>query len=177
MIQLTPLAESDHPHFAKELFESAFPEEERPPFGEIKKRNKEQFHFQVATLEEDDEPIGILTYWTFEDFIYVEHFAIDEEMRNRGLGRLVFLTFLSQQNQQVVFEVEMPTTELAARRIDFYKRMGLIRNTQEYWQPSYNKKEHKLAMQLIIMSKYELDDDEFLEIQQVLYKNVYHYEL
>ncbi|MCQ2298206.1 MAG: GNAT family N-acetyltransferase [Bacteroidales bacterium] len=174
MIQLTPLAESDHPHFAKELFESAFPDEERPPFGEIKKRNNDQFHFLVATLAED-EPVGILTYWTFEDIVYIEHFAIAEELRNQGLGKAVFLNFLSQQTQQIILEVELPNTEEADHRVEFYASMGLIQNTQEYWQPSYKKGENKLALPMIIMSKYELDDDEFEEIKSVLYQNVYHY--
>ena len=71
----------------------------------------------------------------------------------------------------------MPTTEIAERRIEFYRRMGMIRNPQEYWQPSYNKKENKLVLQLAIMSKLELDDDEFKEIKQVLYRNVYQYKM
>lgn len=175
MIQLTPLAESDHPHFAKELFESAFPDEERPPFGEIKKRNTDNFHFLVATLE-DDEPVGILTYWTFEEFVYIEHFAIAEELRNQGLGKAVFLNFLSQQTQQIILEVELPNTEVADHRVEFYASMGLFQNTQEYWQPSYNKKENVLKLPMLVMSKYELDDDEFDEMRQILYKNVYHYE-
>lgn len=173
MISLTPLAESDHPHFAKELFESAFPDEERPPFGEIKKRNTDKFHFLVATLA-DDEPVGILTYWTFEDFLYIEHFAIAEELRNQGLGKAVFLNFLSQQTQQVILEVELPTTEEAEHRLEFYASMGLFQNTQEYWQPSYLGK-NKLELPMIIMSKYELDDDEFEETKQCLYENVYHF--
>lgn len=174
MIELTPLADSDHPHFAKELFESAFPDEERPPFGELKKRDQKKFHFMVATLG-DGEPIGILTYWDFEDFVYVEHFAIDEELRNQGLGKVVFLNFLSQQTKQVVLEVELPHNEESDHRVEFYGSMGLFLNQQEYWQPSYKKGKHALELQMYIMSKYELDDDEFDEIRHVLYENVYGY--
>lgn len=175
MIQLTPLAESDHPHFAKELFESAFPDEERPPFGEIKKRNTDHFHFLVATLAED-EPVGILTYWTFGDIVYIEHFAIAEELRNQGLGKAVFLNFISQQTKQIILEVELAHNEVSEHRIEFYASMGLFQNPQEYWQPSYKKGEKKLAIPMMIMSKYELDDEEFEETKHILYKNVYHYE-
>ena len=89
MIQLTDLSQSDHTHFAKDLFESAFPDEERPPFGELKHRNTALFHFMVATNQTDDgdDPVGILTYWTFDEFVYIEHFAIAEELRNQGLGK------------------------------------------------------------------------------------------
>jgi GNAT superfamily N-acetyltransferase len=171
MIQLTDLSQSDHPHFAKDLFESAFPDEERPPFGELKNRNKDKFHFMVATNDDGDEPIGILTYWTFDEFIYIEHFAIDEDLRNQGLGKAVFLNFLSQQKQQVVLEVETPVSEEAEHRIEFYASMGLFSNPQHYVQPPYRKGGQEVEM--IIMSKYELDDDEFCEIRNLLYREVY----
>lgn len=171
MIQLTDLSQSDHPHFAKDLFESAFPDEERPPFGELKNRNTEKFHFMVATNEDGDEPIGILSYWTFEDFIYIEHFAIDEALRNQGLGKAVFLNFLSQQTQQVILEVEHPHDEVSEHRVEFYSSMGLYINPQEYIQPPYQK--GKVSVPMIIMSKYELEDDEFDEIRDIIYREVY----
>ena len=78
MITFKTLAESDHPHFAQSLFEEAFPEQERPPFSSLRHRDAGKFHFLVA--ENGDEPVGILTYWTFEDLVYIEHFAIDEDL-------------------------------------------------------------------------------------------------
>lgn len=174
MIQLTDLSESGHPHFAKDLFESAFPDEERPPFGELKHRNKQKFHFMVATNESDDgddEFVGILTYWNFDEFVYVEHFAIDEDLRNLGLGKAVFLNFLSQQTQQVVLEVELPHNEESEHRIEFYSSMGLFSNPQEYIQPSYRG--DQVTVPMMIMTKYEIDDEEFDEIREILYREVY----
>ena len=169
MITFTPLADSDHSHFAQELFEEAFPEQERPPFSSLRHRDAGKFHFLVA--ENGDEPVGILTYWTFDDLVYVEHFAIAEELRNQGLGKAVFLNFLSQQTEQVVLEVELPNTEEADHRVEFYASMGFFHNLQPYIQPSYHGDERSVPM--IIMSKYELDDDEFEEIKQLLYREVY----
>ena len=171
MIQLTDLSQSGHPHFAKDLFESAFPDEERPPFGELKNRDTNKFHFMVATNDDGDEPIGILTYWTFDDLIYIEHFAIDEDLRNQGLGKAVFLNFLSQQQEQVVLEIELPNTEEADHRLEFYASMGFFQNPQPYEQPSYHNDGRTVPM--ILMSKYELDDDEFCEIRDLLYHEVY----
>lgn len=173
MIQLTDLSQSGQTHFAKDLFESAFPDEERPPFGELKNRNKEKFHFRVAINETDDgeDPIGILTYWTFDGFVYVEHFAIAEHLRNQGLGKAVFLNFLSQQKEQIVLEVERPYNEESENRIEFYKRMGLISNPYDYLQPSYRG--DQVTVPMIIMTKYEIDEEEFAEIREVLYSEVY----
>lgn len=169
MITFTNLSESDHTHFAQELFEEAFPEQERPPFSSLRHRDAGKFHFLVA--ENGDEPVGILTYWTFDDLVYVEHFAIDEELRNQGLGKAVFLNFLSQQQDQVVLEIEQPNTEEADHRLEFYASMGFFQNPQPYVQPSYHNDGQTVPM--IIMSKYELDDDEFSEIRDLLYREVY----
>ena len=154
MITFTNLADSDYSHFAQELFEEAFPEQERPPFSSLR-----------------DDPVGILTYWTFDELVYVEHFAIDEELRNQGLGKAVFLNFLSQQQEQVVLEVELPNTEEADHRLEFYASMGLFQNPQPYVQPSYHNDNRTVPM--ILMSKYELDDDEFSEIRNLLHREVY----
>ena len=169
MITFTPLAESDHSHFAQNLFEEAFPEQERPPFSTLRHRDAGKFHFLVA--ENGDDPVGILTYWTFEDLVYIEHFAIAEELRNQGIGKATFLYFLSQQTDQVVLEVETPHDEVADHRIEFYATMGFFQNPQPYVQPPYRKGGREVPM--IIMSKYELDDDEFCEIRDHLYREVY----
>ena len=169
MITFKTLAESDHSHFAESLFEEAFPEQERPPFSSLRHRDAGKFHFLVA--ENGDDPVGILTYWTFDDLVYIEHFAIDEDLRNQGLGKATFLNFLSQQTEQVVLEVETPVNEEAEHRIEFYASMGLYQNPQPYIQPPYREGGQEVDM--IIMSKYELDDDEFSEIRDLLYREVY----
>ena len=169
MITFTNLADSDHSHFAQDLFEEAFPEQERPPFSSLRHRDAGKFHFLVA--ENGDDPVGILTYWTFDELVYVEHFAIDEDLRNQGLGKAVFLNFLSQQHDQVVLEIELPNNEEADHRLEFYASMGFYRNPQPYVQPSYHNDNRTVPM--IIMSKYELDDDEFSEIRDLLYREVY----
>ena len=169
MITFTNLEDSDHSHFAQELFEEAFPEQERPPFSSLRQRDAGKFHFLVA--ENGDDPVGILTYWTFDEFVYIEHFAIAEELRNQGLGKAVFLNFLSQQTEQVVLEIELPNTEEADHRLEFYASMGFYQNPQPYVQPSYWGDGRTVPM--IIMSKYELDDDEFDEIRNLIYREVY----
>ncbi|MBP5535422.1 MAG: GNAT family N-acetyltransferase [Bacteroidales bacterium] len=173
MIQFVPLGESHETHFAKELFESSFPEDERPPFGEVEERTQENFHFDVIMLD-DDEPIGIMTYWTFDEYTYVEHFAIHEDYRGRGIGRAAFLEFLTQYSDQVVLEIELPGNDTSDRRMEFYTDMGFYPNPQEYWQPSYHKA-GTLALPMLLMSKYELDDDDFAEVRDTLYKTVYNY--
>ena len=51
---------------------------------------------------------------------------------NQGLGKAVFLNFLSQQTQQIVLEVEHPHDETSEHRVEFYSSMGLYINPQDY---------------------------------------------
>ena len=173
MRQLIERSESGHSHFAKDLFESAFPKEERPPFAAVRDREQSNFHFLVATLGEDD-PVGILTYWTFPQFVYIEHFAIHPNFRDKGFGKACMLEFMNQFPDQVLFEIEMPNTEQAEHRLEFYTDLGFTPNGNDYMQPSYYGK--RLEVPMIIMSKYELDDEEFEEVRNTLYKDVYGFE-
>ena len=161
---------ADNLCFAKNVFETSFPIEERPPFDIIlNSRDKTVFHFNIVYI--DGNPVGIFSYWTFDKFSYVEHFAVAEKYRNNGMGQMIMKHFLSGITQ-VVLEVEMPATAMAQRRIDFYKRLGFDTNPHNYIQPSYHNDGNSLPM--IIMSLSPLSDERFAEVKQCLYTEVYH---
>ena len=163
---------ADNLCFAKNVFETSFPIEERPLFDTIlHARNKTIFHFNVVYL--NGNPVGIFSYWTFDKFTYVEHFAVGEQYRNNGVGQRIMKHFLSGITQ-VVLEVEMPATAMAQRRIDFYKRLGFDTNPHNYIQPSYHNDGNTLPM--IIMSLSPLSASTFAKVKQCLYSEVYHAE-
>ncbi|MDY5969736.1 MAG: GNAT family N-acetyltransferase [Bacteroidales bacterium] len=171
MIRFIELSESGHRRFAEDLFEDAFPLKERPKFDVVEDREENNFHFLVVT--NDDDPIGIFTYWNFPEFNYIEHFAIAPEFRGQGMGKATMLNFMLDHPEQVVLEIELPDTEQAEHRLEFYTDLGFTRQSQEYVQPSYHG-DKTPEVPMIIMTKYELDDGEFEEITQVLYEKVYH---
>lgn len=156
--------------FAKSLLENAFPAEERPSFEAMERRGDE---YRLCVVQKDGKNIGVFGYWTFEKTVYIEHFAISEPLRNNGLGGVVLDTFLSQfhSGTQVVLEAELPNNHLAQRRIDFYKRHGFTANSFEYLQPPYRPGDGFLPM--LLLSRNPLNEREFEEIKDVLYKKVY----
>lgn len=171
MIRFTDLSGSRHRRFAEELFEDAFPLSERPKFDDVEDREDKNFHFMVVV--NDDEPIGIFTYWDFPEFNYIEHFAIAPELRGQGMGKATMLNFMLQHPEQVVLEIEEPNTEEAEHRLEFYTDLGFTRQSQDYIQPSYHTKKTP-EIPMLIMTKYELDDGEFEEVKEMLYAHVYH---
>lgn len=168
MITLKQLSNANY-FFAKDVMETSFPIEERPPFDCIQKRDKTIFSFNVAY--DNNEPIGIFSYWHFDGFCYVEHFAVENKYRNKGLGCSIMNYFIENVNQQIILEVEKPTDEMSCRRIAFYKRLGFVENYQQYLQPSYHNDGNFVPLN--IMSRVELSDRDFETIKNILYQKVY----
>ena len=174
MIQLTNYTISDtYTNFAKILLESAFPPDERPSFETLKNRTDKEFHFNV--IENDGKLVGILSFWEFEKFVYIEHFAIDKALRNNRLGSQVLSFFTEQKfpNKEIIFEVELPENQTAKQRITFYERNGFFCHTDfNYQQPPYEQGLDFVSM--LIMSRNELQISQLQEFTKTLYQKVYH---
>ena len=117
------------------LLTSAFPEEEYRDLAEMREftRNRQKFHNNM--IYDGCTFIGLITYWDFGSFFYVEHFTTLHSMRNRGYGRAILETMKEMLRLPIVLEVEFPTEEMAKRRIGFYKRQGFKLWEHEYMQP------------------------------------------
>lgn len=87
----------------------------------------------------EGEAAGFITYWTFDSFVYVEHFAVGEKVRGGGLGGKALQEFRKMMARPVVLEVERPgSNDMADRRIAFYRRNGFHTiDSYEYMQPPY----------------------------------------
>ena len=114
----------------------------------------------------------MISYWNMGDFFYIEHFAIDPQLRNGGYGKRVLEAIKEQLHGPIVLEVEEPTDEMSTRRINFYKRLGFILHEKPYMQPPYRKGESGLPMFLMAYGTMDLDND-FEKVKNTLYKEVY----
>jgi hypothetical protein len=139
MITLQPITPV-HPHYAfvAQLLESAFPEEERRDLLLQQHLLEMDCTFHCLLIEQGHRPIGFFTYWDFNSFIYLEHFAIAPEERNQGQGSIAFQQFKKQTQEPIVLEAEPPTDALKQRRINFYLRQGMqLWKQTTYVQPPY----------------------------------------
>lgn len=156
--------QQQHIFFEKVLNES-FPMTEHPSYAELLSRSDSCFVMQIILY--DAAMVGIFSYWNFSSLIYCEHFAIDSKYRNQGIGGEILDTFMNEHSGQIVLEVEIPDSEIALRRINFYQRHGLIVNEFDYWQPSYS--EQKLILPMYLMTTTKLDIVSFKNIKQLIY--------
>lgn len=100
--------------------------------------------YQVKALLHDKETVGIICYWNFPEFCFIEHFALAEAYRGKGLGKTFLYDFIKGWKKPLVLEVELPGTEALVdgdrhRRIEFYKNVGFALTHFSYLQPPYEK--------------------------------------
>lgn len=168
--------DSKHYPFVEDLFLSAFPEEERR--NEADQRENIMFNpFMHCLLLSDvsDTPLGFLTYWNFESFTYIEHFAIDSKYRNMGVGGEALSSFLEMQHRPIVLEAEIPTANpMALRRIGFYLRYGFVQLHETYLQPSYpGRNSEPLPMLLLLFAEESKKHPSAHQMKMKIYQEVY----
>lgn len=175
MIQISEIKTHNENYlFVEKLLQSAFPEEERRDDKQQREYTDRNDKFHCLLIRDFDKPIGLMTYWKFKDFVYIEHFAIHENFRNGGIGQQAMQMFLQTTNLPVVLEVEMPRVkgDLTHRRIAFYRRQGFSLRRMTYKQPPYRDGDGWLPMKLMSCGKVK-----WLKIAETvrdtLYREVY----
>lgn len=153
-------------------FVDAFPYTERRDMDDMVKLMMENPRYTVWAILSDGQYAGFLTFWTFSDFIYAEHFGIEKELRNKGIGYDAFFKFLSEAPLPVVGEVETPVDDLTKRRVEFYKRMGMRFYDRPYFHPPFHPHGEKIDVCMVSYGDIDVNK-EFPRIEKYLYKYVY----
>ncbi len=142
-------AGSEHFRDLWELYESAFPPDERRDAERQRATFKRPEYAMLAALDEKNALVGLLSVWEFEGFVFMEHMAVKEPLRGKGLGTEIINAYMSTCRKNVVLEVELPGTDVQKRRIVFYERLGFKRNSHGYIQPSYGPGKKPVPMLLM----------------------------
>lgn len=121
------------------LYEQSFPVEERRPWALIAKPSKKDSPKLFAILA-DGHIAGMLTLWTFDHFAYIEHLAVNPDLRGKGVGSEAIREIAEKVGMKpIVVEIEPPTDTHpdTLRRHDFYSRLGFQTIATDYIQPPY----------------------------------------
>lgn len=155
------------------IMKQSFPQDEYRPYeGQKALLNEESYQIYVLTEEETDEIKGFITVWEYEKLAFVEHLAVSSKYRNGGLGSVILKETANFLGKMMCLEVELPDTEIASRRIGFYKRNGYYLNEYPYIQPALAEGQDPVP--LLLMTTYkELSEKEFEQVRDFLYEKVY----
>lgn len=110
----------------KEIYEKAFPKNEKFPFWVLRQCAKESnVHLDAIINHTTDNVIGVRFLISYDDITYLMYFAIDENFRNKGFGSLA-LRGLTLRYDIILLCIEKPTDEKGVKfhRKNFYLRNG-----------------------------------------------------
>lgn len=172
-LQILPLLDAPTAAWMRNLYEASFPPQERRPWWDLAERCLKG-EILAYGISEGAALAGFITVWDFPDFAYLEHFAIDEQMRGRGLGSQVLNEIkILFEGKPIVLEVEPPTDNESMRRIRFYKSNGFcLHDDWDYQQPPYSSELPWVELKIMTFSKIPHSVD-FEHIKTTLYSNVY----
>ncbi len=64
------------------------------------------------------------SYWTFPSYIFLEHYAVGQNLRGRGIGTRLLSEFVRSAGKPCILEIDPPVDEVSIRRLHFYERVG-----------------------------------------------------
>ncbi len=153
------------------LLETSFPTDEYRTYEEQKALLCDPA-YRICGIKESDDVIAFVAVWGLDSVLFIEHLAVDPAYRNGGIGARLLQEMVRLSEKTVCLEVEPPLTEMAVRRIGFYKRNGFFLNEYSYIQPAMSKGRNPVPLQVMTYGR-AVDEEEFEEIRKLLYERVY----
>lgn len=112
------------------LYKTAFPECEQKPFQLLVKKQLEGT-VDILYLEEEGSFAGLAIMARERDLVLLDYFAIDDSMRNKGIGSRVLAALKDHYHDMRMIieiestEIECEDHEMRARRKEFYHRANM----------------------------------------------------
>lgn len=154
------------------LYEESFPEQERRK-EEDHLRACEDDRFFPLSVWDKNLLIGLMFYWEWDSYRYLEHFAINPELRGQGNGSQL-LTNLQDSEHTIILEIDPLINELSVRRLQFYERAGYTITPFRFVHLPYRKDGKK--EELLILSYPEmLTKDQHKSFQHFINEEVIKY--
>lgn len=169
-ICLEKLEKADFPQ-VWEIMQSSFPQTERRTRA-AQEALLQNPYYQLYGYKKAGVTAAFFAVWRFEDFLFVEHFAVAESQRNGGIGAKLLKELLALLHMPTVLEVELPMEELPRRRIRFYERNGFVQNAYDYLQPPMQEGNAELPLRLMSYPE-QLGQEQFEAVREKLYREVY----
>ncbi len=137
-----------------------------------KEGQKSLFNDSAYSVLVNQDVTAVFGVWDLGDIRYIEHFATDESIRNKGLGSMLLDEFIKGKDTPVILEAELPGEEITDRRINFYKRHGFKFNGYDYIQPSMGEGKNPVPLKMMSYP-LALTEEQFKEYRKRLYTQVY----
>ncbi len=145
------VTDTDHIYYpiVRALYETSFPVfEKRSHSQQDLAFNSAAYHLYVYM--EQDNFIGFVSYWEFDSYIYIEHYAINQQLRGQGYGSIILQAFMSSHSKRIILEIDPLLDDISKARLGFYQKNNFSENSYAHIHPPYISGE--LGHALIILS-------------------------
>ena len=127
-----------HPSYKdfQELYDTSFPIFEQ----RTHEQQMEAFQnkaYKLLAFTEGNVFLGFISYWQFDTYCYIEHFAINARLRGKGYGSKLLDCFVRSMNKIVLLEIDPITDNISEARLRFYQRCRFHENPHPHKHPVY----------------------------------------
>mgnify|MGYP002769018963 CR=1 FL=1 len=155
-----------------ELMQASFPEDEYRDYNSQKQLLSIPCYRLITKMDSDDNLVGFIATWQTENFSFIEHFAVNPNLRGKGIGSEMLKDFIKNSSKPIILEVELPTDIISKKRISFYKRHGFVLNEFKYFQMPLRKDSQPIQLYLMSLPK-PLKEEEFEKIKSSIHQKIY----
>ncbi len=134
-------------------------------FPIFEQRNEEQQmaafsnqHYNLLASIDNENLLSFISYWEFDNYIYIEHLAVNPEFRGKSIGSNTLTQFGSNTEKIVLLEIDPPIDEVSINRLRFYKHLDYKPNSYKHSHPAYNPNFEPHKLQILSLHK-ELDEE------------------
>jgi ribosomal protein S18 acetylase RimI-like enzyme len=132
------------------LYKDSFPSDERRSKSQLLKcfNNK---RYNLLGFWNNKTLIGLLEYWDFTTFIFIEHIAVKKKYRGQSIGKNIMKT-MTEKEIPIYLEIELIDDENTQRRFNFYKHLKFKILPVKYFQPSYSANKQSIEMHFLALN-------------------------
>ena len=155
---------SSSPYYTsvENLLISTFPADERRDLELQRQYADNNKKFTVYAVCDADLFVGFFTLWNFEEFSFVEHFAVSPSLRGKGYGTRILQYIIEIVKHPLLLEIEIPVTKFQQLRQLFYEKNEFLKLDFPYFQPPYRAGGECIPMHLMEYGHFEASEGEEL---------------
>ena len=105
-----------------ELYEGSFPLAEKRKKEDHLRAYADKRFFPLSAWE-GKELIGLIFFWEWDSYRYLEYLAVNPRLRGQSFGSQM-LRYLRDSEHTIILEIDPLINELSVRRLQFYERAG-----------------------------------------------------
>lgn len=154
-----------------EVYKTSFPINEQRTVEHQTTAFADQRH-QFLVYHEGDLFLGFLGIWDFDDYAYIEHFAINPELRGSGWGSRILGEYQQNAGKTIILEIDEVKDDISIRRERFYRNLGWVSNPYKHELHKYQPEHHTDALLQIMTYPEAIDEKTYRRFNDDLHNIV-----